>query len=267
MLTLDGIWFYPVKGLRGVSVLEAEVEPWGLKHDRRWMVVDPLGRFLTQRQVSRMAVVSAVLLPGGLGLSAEGAGACEIAVPSADAPVLNVTVWDDVVTARVGAQEAAHWLTGVLGTPCRLVYMADPAGARPCDPDFSLAGDWVSFADGFPLLATTTGSLDDLNRHVSSPVGMDRFRPNIVVGGAAPWAEDHWTRLHVGRVAFSAVKDCARCIVTTVDQATGIKAEDGEPLRRLASFRRKAGGRIIFGQNLVPRSEGRIAVGDPVEAN
>ena len=125
----------------------------------------------------------------------------------------------------------------------------------------------MSFADGFPLLVTTQASLDDLNTRLASPVTMDRFRTNLLVGGAEPWAEDEWQDLRVGETRFAGVKDCARCAVTTVDQGSGVRSEDNEPLRTLARFRRKAGGRIIFGQNLVPRRLGRIARGDRVEAS
>ncbi len=266
MLTLGNITIYPVKGLRGLSLREAEVEPWGLEHDRRWMIVDPAGLFLSQRQVPHMAAVLVELLPWGLRLSLDGEASIEEGRPDEAAKTLAVTLWKDVVPARAASDRAAAWLTRVLGLPCRLVYMADPAAARRTDPAFSRDGDHVSFADGFPLLATTTASLDGLNRTLASPVGMDRFRPNVVVEGAGPWDEDRWSRLKVGEVEFAVVKDCARCVVTTVDQRTGVKADDGEPLRTLARYRRKAGGRIVFGQNIIPRCLGRIRVGDVVEA-
>ena len=122
----------------------------------------------------------------------------------------------------------------------------------------------MSFADGFPLLVTNDASLADLNARLPVPVGMDRFRTSVAVEGAEPWAEDGWAWLQIGTVLFAGTKDCARCAVTTVDQDTGVRSEDTEPLRTLARFRRKAGGRIIFGQNLIPRGLGRIAVGDAV---
>lgn len=266
MLTLGEIRIYPVKGLRGVSIREAAVEPWGLEHDRRWMIVDPSGLFLSQRQVPRMAAIEAELIAGGLRLSAEGAGSLDEERPDAAAQSFEVTVWKDVVRAAAASDRADAWLSQVLGLPCRLVYMQNPDRARRTDPVFSRDGDHVSFADGFPLLGTTTSSLAALNGTLTTPVGMDRFRPNIVIEGAEPWAEDRWSRLTIGEVDLAVVKDCARCVVTTVDQRTGLKAEDGEPLRTLARSRRKAGGRIIFGQNIIPRSRGRIRVGDAVEA-
>lgn len=264
MPTLEDIRIYPVKGLRGFSVGDALVEPWGLEHDRRWMVVEPSGRFLTQREVPAMARVCATLVPGGLRLSVDGCASHDEPVPGVEADYVEVVVWDDTVSARAASVGAAAWLTAALGRPCRLVHMDDPAVARPVDPDYAGGDDRVSFADGFPLLVATTASLADLNRRLATPVGMDRFRPNVVVNGAEAWDEDGWSTLSIGGVAFAGVKDCARCVVTTVDQARGVKAQDGEPLRTLARFRRKPGGRIIFGQNLVPRGMGRIAVGDRV---
>lgn len=256
---------YPVKGLRGYAVPEAVVEPWGLAGDRRFMVVDETGRFLSQRQLPHMAVIGAALLADGIALSAPGFGRLDATVPASGGEAVSVSIWrDSSVAARDAGPEAAVWLSDVLGRSCRLVHMTEPQSARPVEPDFAGPGDHVSFADGFPLLVTNAASLTDLNTRLALPVTMDRFRTNVVVAGAEPWAEDSWADLRVGDVSFLGAKDCARCAVTTVDQDTGEKSSDNEPLRTLASFRRKAGGRIIFGQNLIPRGLGRIAVGDEV---
>ncbi len=260
------IRIYPVKGLRGFAVDEAIVEPWGLAGDRRFMVVDPAGRFLSQRERPGMAVAAANLVSGGLALSTACGPEIRIPVPDATQARVDVRIWKDSVSAVDCGPEVAAWLSDVLGTPCRLVHMDEPATARPADPDFATPDDCVSFADGFPLLVTTQASLDDLNKRLDRPVTMDRFRTNLLVSGAEPWAEDDWHDLRVGNTRFAGVKDCARCAVTTVDQESGIRSEDNEPLRTLAGFRRKAGGRIIFGQNLLPRRLGRIARGDQVEA-
>ena len=263
-MRVSDIRIYPVKGLRGQSVAEAVVEPWGLAGDRRYMVVDAAGRFLTQRQLPHMAVIEADLVPGGLALSAPGAGRIAVAEPDAEAVTVVATVWKNAVPARDAGSDAAAWLSAALGTACRLVFMAEPASARPVDPDFAEPHDRVSFADGFPLLVTNEASLADLNARLAVPIAMDRFRTGLAVAGAEPWAEDGWARLNIGGVPFASTKDCARCAVTTVDQDTGIRSEEAEPLRTLARFRRKAGGRVIFGQNLIPRGLGRIAVGDAV---
>lgn len=259
------IRIYPVKGLRGRSVPSADVEPWGLAGDRRFMVVDPSGRFRTQRELPRMAVVEADLVEGGVELFATQAGRVAVRKPDADAPAITVSIFGDTaVPARDAGDEAAAWLSAALHVPCRLVHLAEPATSRPVDPDFAEAGDHVSFADGFPLLVTNAASLQDLNARLSSPVSMDRFRTNVAVDGAQAWAEDSWSRLRIGGAVFAGPKDCARCAVPTVDQDAGERSPDNEPIRTLAAFRRKAGGRIIFGQNLIPRALGRIAVGDDV---
>jgi uncharacterized protein YcbX len=158
---------------------------------------------------------------------------------------------------------ADEWLSEAIGSPCRLVYMADPERARPVDPEYGRAEDRVSFADGFPMLVTTQASLDDLNAQLEHPIPMNRFRPNLVVAGGEAWAEDRWRGLLVGDVMFRVAKECARCVVTTIDQRTAEKSPQSEPLRTLAKFRRKDGN-VMFGQNLVPDRRGILRIGDPV---
>ena len=266
MLRVDEIRIYPVKGLRGLSVREADVEPWGLAGDRRWMAVDPQGKFISQRQFPRMAVIDAALRDGGLRLARSGFEPIDIPGPENGAAPVEVAIWKSRVAACPAGPTADAWLSEALGAPCRLVYMADPANARPADPDYALPADRVSFADGYPLLVTNAASLTDLNARLERPVTMDRFRTSVLVSGAPAWAEDGWRRLRIGAAEFAVPKNCDRCAVVTVDQATGLKAEDNEPLRTLGTFRRDARGRIVFGQNLIPTRLGRIAVGDAVDA-
>ena len=268
-MRLDAITIYPVKSLRGVTVREAVVEPWGLAGDRRWMVVDEQGRYLTQRDLPGMARIAAV--PdgdGGVALSTPGAGEARVPLPDAGGPTVEVVVWRDRVRAQPAGQDVDAWLSAALGRACRLVHMGDPAAARPVDPAYAGPADRVSFADGFPLLGVSAASLADLNARLAQPVPMARFRPNLVVSGGAAWAEDGWRLLRVGGVggvAFRAVKPCARCVIVSTDQETGARARDREPLRTLAGFRRDGRGRVLFGQNLVPDGAGRVAVGDSVE--
>ena len=257
-MILDAIHIYPVKGLRGITVQEAVVEPWGLQGDRRWMVVDSGGRYLTQRDLPGMARIAATPDAAGLTLSADGMAPLHVPMPRT--PFL-VLVWRDQVPAQEAGPDAAAWLSRALGHPCRLVHMGDPATARRVDPAYARPEDRVSFADGFPVLAVNAASLDDLNAHLAQPVPMDRFRTNLVVSGAPAWAEDGWTYLHVGPVPFRAPKACARCAVITVDQATGTRPRSREPLRTLTAFRRGGDGRVTFGMNLIPDGTGRIAVG------
>lgn len=263
---LAGITVFPVKSLRGRPCRSAEVEPWGLVGDRRYIVVDPTGRFLSQRECPAMATLDADAGGEGLVLRAGNAPAIRVAPPGPEAEAVTVSVWKDHVAARAVGDDADAWLTAALGRPCRLAFMDDPRQARAADPTFAAGTDRVSFADGFPLLVTSTASLDDLNSRLAAPVGMDRFRANLVVDGAAPWAEDGWRRLRVGAAVFEVVKPCARCIVVTTDQRTGTRDAAFEPIRAMQRFRRDAKGQVIFGQNLVPRSGGAVSVGDPVEA-
>ncbi|MFD8993227.1 MOSC domain-containing protein [Streptomyces abikoensis] len=270
---LSSVHFYPVKSMAGCAPGEAAVEPWGLAGDRRWMVVDPEHRMITQRQEPRLALAAAEPLPGGgVRLTAPGAEPLEVAVPApADGPGGTVVaeIFRDKVEAVPAGGAAEAWLTAFLGTGARLVHMDDPARRRPVDPDYARPGETVGFADGYPLLVTTTASLRELNsliargdRAAEGPLPMDRFRPNVVVDGTAPWAEDEWRRVRVGEVTFRAVKPCARCVVTTTDQRTAERGK--EPLRTLARHHR-IDGKAVFGRNLIPEHTGTVRVGDPVE--
>ncbi|MFI8941948.1 MOSC domain-containing protein [Streptomyces syringium] len=269
---LHAVHCYPVKSMAGYSPGEAAVEPWGLAGDRRWMLADPDGRMITQRQQPRLALAAAQPLPGGgVRLSAAGAEPLDVAVPAVGAPGELVTVelfGDKVETVPAGAAADA-WVSAHLGSEAHLVHMDEPAVRRPVDPRYSRPGETVSFADGYPLLLTTVASLDALNALIAqgghaaeAPLPMNRFRPNVVVEGTAPRAEDEWRRVRIGEVTFRVVKPCGRCVVTTTDQNT---AERGrEPLRTLARHHRM-GDKLVFGQNLIPEHTGVLRAGDSVE--
>ncbi|OON71386.1 MOSC domain-containing protein [Streptomyces tsukubensis] len=268
---LRSIHVHPLKAARGHARREAVVEPWGLAGDRRWMLVDDKGTLVTQRSQPRLALLDAGRSEdGGLLLSSPGAEPLAVGVPD---PVGTVTVrvFKDEVEA-VLASEAAHaWCSAWLGAPVRLVHLDDPAVRRPLNPVYAKAGETVSFADGYPLLLTTTASLRELNsliekgdRPEEGPVPMDRFRPNVVIEGTRPWAEDDWAHVTIGDVAFRVVKPCGRCVVTTTDQRTGLRGK--EPLRTLARHRRAPVGGPRFGVTLVPESRGTLHVGDRVTA-
>lgn len=232
----------------------------GLTGDRRWLMVDPDGRFLTQREHGVMATLSAHPTPTGIRLCANGAEPLDVAIPQGSGRP--VTIWRDTVEAVDAGDEAAEWLSRRVEMPVRLVHMPDST-LRPVHPDFSQPGDHVSFADGFPLLLANEASLDDLNGRLKEPVPMDRFRPNVTVSGFDALAEDGWKRVRIGNVTFRAPKLCGRCIVTTTDQETGERLGD-EPLKTLSAYR-LVGQAAIFGVNLVPDAVGTIHVGDPVD--
>ncbi|MER6283051.1 MOSC domain-containing protein [Streptomyces sviceus] len=266
---LLSIHIHPVKAFRGLALQEAEVEPWGLAGDRRWALVDDGGKVVTQRQHPRLAQAAAELLPGGgVVLSAPGVEPLAVPVPEPGETV-TLDIFGDKVEGVPAADAAAHaWCSAYLGARTRLVHMDDPAERRPVEPEFALPGETVTFADGYPLLLTSAASLDALNslisegRHATEgPLPMNRFRPNVVVGGTDAWAEDDWSLVAIGDVTFRVAKMCGRCVVTTTDQDLAVRGK--EPLHSLGRHRR-FGGKLVFGQNLVPRSPGTIRVGDPV---
>lgn len=230
------------------------------------MVVDANGRFLTQRQEPRLATLAAMVSEDGLRLEAAAPrqGAIEVARPAAAAtPRVSVVVWRDTVSAAHVSTAADLWLSERLGRSCRLVYMDRPDQARPVDPAFGSPQDRVSFADGFPLLVTNRASQLALAAMPGcGDVTMARFRPNVVVEGAAPWVENHWRMLALDGIDLRFVKPCERCVVTTIDQETGHKSMEAEPLRSFATFHRDKAGKVIFGQNAIADGSGRLRVGD-----
>ncbi len=262
-MKLASIHIYPVKSARPIDLPASEVLPRGLPGDRRWMVVDENGRFVTARQQPRLAMVETAFDGDVLRLRAPGQEELTLPLQPVAPQRTRVTVWRDEVEAVLTGETADAWFSQWLGRPVRLVQMTDDIH-RPVDPDYGRPGDEVSFADGFPLLLIGEGSLDALNRRLARPVSMRRFRPNVVIAGAEPHAEDTWVRIRIGEVEFAGVKNCSRCVFTTVDPETGTRSADGEPLRTLGTYRQGEGG-IYFGQNLIPRSGGTIRVGDEVE--
>jgi uncharacterized protein YcbX len=270
---LAGIFLYPVKSLRGIAVGTAAVDELGLVGDRRFMVVDAAGIFLTQRALPRMALVATTLTEDWLTLRAGGAGEVRVArAPDSRAPLRPVGVWKDAgLMAEDCGEEPARWLGDFLGRPCRLVRIG-AAFTRPI-PERKLPGQagphQVSFADAFPFLVIGEAALDDLNDRLVAQGGtalpMDRFRPNLVVRGGTPYAEDRWDRFRAGGVVFRGAEPCARCVITTTDQAT---AERGaEPLRTLATYRRDAREptKVNFGRNFLNETKsGTLRIGDPV---
>ena len=261
--TLSALHVFPVKSCAPLSPAEARVESRGLVDDRRWLVVDATGRFITGRQKPRMTLVRAEPIPGGLRLSAPGAATLTVAAPEGNPDRLAVTVWKDAVDAAACDPAADAWLSAFLGAPVRLVYM-DSLAVRPISRAFGRPGDVVSFADGYPLLLISQAALDALNARLAAPVPMLRFRPNLVAAGTAPHAEDGWNRIRIGAIEFDVVKPCTRCTFTTVDFERGAYDPSGEPLNTLKAYRRSGDG-VTFGQNVIPRGTGTLRVGDPIE--
>ena len=236
-LRLSALTIYPIKSARGIALTESQVDGFGLRHDRRWMVVDDSGQFLSQRSHSRLALVVPSIRGDKLRVDGPGMPTLEVSLYPSAAVATSVAVWDDVCLASWVGESAADWFFDFLGCPCSLVHMAENA-VRPR----------VSFADGFPFLLISEESLADLNRRLAEPLPMNRFRPNLVVAGGAPYDEDYWTHFEIGGIRLRVVKPCGRCVVTTTDQTTGERGR--EPLRTLATYR-KRDGEVMFGQNVV----------------
>jgi uncharacterized protein len=260
-IRLSALHVYPIKSCGGAAVEEWEVDERGLRHDRRWMLVDETGGFITQRQHPRMALIGVRIEADRLVVSAPEMPSLQVPFsPPESEPMLASIFADLVETLPVGA-EADRWFGKFLGVRCSLVHLPD-ASVRAVDPDYGEAGDRVALADGFPFLLISEASLADLNARLEHSLPMNRFRPNLVVAGCEPFAEDGWSRVRIGAISLRVVKPCARCVITTVDQGTGLKGK--EPLRTLATFRR-SGTKVLFGQNLVHDETGVLSVGDPVE--
>lgn len=252
---------YPIKGCGGVPLDAAEIARHGFALDRRWMLVDPEGIFVSQRSRPRLALVRVAVGEGVLRVSAPAMPELELPLTLEGGERIPAEVWSDVCDAVAVGAEADGWFSEFLGSPVRLVHLPDDA-LRTVDQEFAEPSDRVGFADGFPFLLTSTASLGDLNRRAGTDLPMDRFRPNIVVSGFGAFAEDGWQRVRIGEVAFRVAKPCARCAVTTVDQRTAVVGK--EPLATLATFR-KVRNKVMFGQNLVQDGFGTIRVGDQVE--
>lgn len=256
---ISSLFIYPVKSLRGIALDEAKIEDRGFRFDRRWMLVDNHGVFMTQREYPRMSLLSVEIEAETL--CVRGPGMPQLAVPlyPISGAAQSVVVWNDTVRALV-VDGAGPWFSEFLGAQCSLVYMPDDAD-RPVDPTRAPQGSIVGFADAFPFLLISEASLEDLNAGLEMSLPMTRFRPNIVVRGCGAFAEDGWRKIQAGEVSFSVVKPCARCTITTVDHETGLKGV--EPLRTLSSYRQRD-GHVWFGQNLVHGGKGVLRLGEVV---
>lgn len=276
-MQVSALNIFPVKGGRGIALEEAAVTLAGLAGDRCWMVVDSAGRFVSQRELPALALLDALPDPDGVHLSFPGGGdggpadGGERFVPMPDGGErLAVRIWSDDVDAALCGEADCAALSRWLARPLRLVAFDGTARRR-------VSRDWldrdapVGFADGFPVLVACEESLRALNRRIvaggAEAVPMSRFRPNIVVSGAEAFAEDRWATIEIGGVLLDLVKPCARCVVTTIDQASG-EPDGPEPISSLRQTRMSADRRapgVLFGWNAVPRGGGTVSLGDTVQ--
>ena len=262
MLTISQLFIYPVKSLGGIAVDQLPITDRGARYDRRWMITDAAGRFLTLREHPEMTRLHTAIDGDALIIHDAHDPADRISTPLHPAPSASVSVqvWDDTVPAWICEKTTSDWLSEKLGQPVVLVYMPDDS-RRPVDPAYAPPGSITAFTDGYPLLIIGQSSLDDLNSRLDRPVDMLRFRPNIVFTGGTPFAEDDFTRISIADITMLGVKRCARCVVTTIDPTTGNAGP--EPLRTLSTYRR-LGNKVDFGMNIVTSGTGILRIGDEI---
>ncbi|WP_440062684.1 MOSC domain-containing protein [Pseudomonas syringae] len=265
MLRLSSLYRFPLKSCKAEALQRASFDRLGLAGDRRWMLVDESnGRFFTQRALPHMSRLSVLWnADGGVTLSAPGFEPLDVAEPlDTDANLRGVTIWSDSLRVPDAGDAAAEWVSRFIGKPTRMVYLPVER-ARWMPSGYGSIDDRVNFADGFPLLLIGQGSLDDLSARLGRPMDMLRFRPNLVIEGAEAFAEDGWKRIRIGAIEFRLLKPCARCILTTIDPATGERSPHREPFATLKTYR-EVEGNVLFGQNMVNDGPGELEVGMPV---
>lgn len=260
MHTLTDIIVYPIKSLGSVSLTESYAESRGFKNDRRLMLVDEAGRFLSQRTKPEMSIFQLSLKKGGIQVNCKGE---EINIPfeNHSDTFRTVSIWQDQLMVPEVSHIYSEWFSNQMKMKCYLVAMSKYT-KRPIDAKYAKNNESVSFADGYPYLIIGSGSLNDLNNRLEKPVPMNRFRPNLVIKTDQPFIEDQFNEFQIGDAIFKAVKPCSRCIVTTIDQENGIKGK--EPLATLAKYRKKE-NKINFGQNLICVKEGKVQAGQKVK--
>ena len=270
-LRVTALYIYPVKSCAGISREQIELTATGPLLDRRWMIGRDEGEKalaqVTQREQPKLALVRPTLTEDMLILSAPSKADLHVPLQDRMAESARQKIWSDTVQAHDEGDEAAEWFSSYLGIEVRMLRMPDDT-IRRVDTRYSPEFAQVSFADGYPALLISEASLEQLNEKLAErgkpALPMNRFRPNIVVTGCDPFAEDTWKHICVGQVPFDVVKSCARCVTTTVDQSRGEVVDSAEPLATLATFRKAARG-VMFGQNIVHRGLGTLQVGDVVE--
>ena len=267
-MQITDLFIYPFKSARGIALPQARIDAMGLAGDRRMMLVDPSGQFITQRELPELARLTALPAAAYLTLRLEDGREMMVA-PAQPDNRMDVAIWRSIVSVAVAHENINDKLSGWFGRPVKLVFL-DGESRRQASAEWAGENSPMGFADGYQILVTTSGSLralnEDMARHGEGDVGMDRFRPNIVVDCDEPWAEDAWTGLEIGGIRFDFVKPCPRCIMTTQDQQTGSR-EGANPMPAMGRLRMSADRRVpgpLFGWNAVPRGEGLVRVGDAV---
>jgi len=269
-LHVSELAIYPVKSLAQVRINESRVDDFGLHNDRRWMVVDQQGRFITQRQQSRMCLIQVTFLVPSTADKQSSATAIQLSAPgmpsiTVEIPISKkfelVTVWNDQCNAIDCGSDVANWLSEFLSVTCKLVYFSEDE-IRQVDQTFAQPNDRTAFSDGFPILLLSQASLDDLNSRLVDAIPMKRFRPNIVVSGCDAFEEDNWKLIRIGELFLRIVKPCSRCVIPSINTDTGERNK--EPTKTLLQFRQRD-NKIYFGQNVITNGPGFLSVGDEIE--
>lgn len=259
ILQLCEIWIYPIKSLGGISLKSAKVLPKGLEWDRRWMLVDEKGIFMTQRHYPKLALFKPTINESSLIISFENDS---VVVPfnTFSSNPMEFKIWNDIVTVHEVSSQHSEWFSKKLDTSCKFVHFPED-NPRPVDSIYAINNDHTSLSDAYPFMIIGKKSLDDLNEKLHDPVPMDRFRPNFVFSGGDAYEEDSWRELTMGNNRFVGVKPCSRCAITTINQRTGEKGI--EPLKTLATYRQR-NGNVYFGQNLIAKDYGEVHVDDMI---
>ena len=259
--TLSEIIIYPVKSLAGISLPSWQVTKTGFQYDRKWMLIDDQGQFLSQRRLPKMALIKTDLTAEQLILSAPSQPDLVLNLAPMDGKNIASTIWRNQCEARHISEEADYWFSCFLETDCQLVYLPDEV-IRPVDANYAQATDQVAFADGFPFLLISENSLFALNQAMHLNLPMKRFRPNLVIAACPSYAEDSWREIRIGEIDFRLPKPCSRCAVPAIDPET---AQTGkEPLTTLNRLR-KWQNKVYFGQNAIHNQSGTLTVGDSVQ--
>ncbi|MFD2167527.1 MOSC N-terminal beta barrel domain-containing protein [Thalassotalea euphylliae] len=256
---LEQISVYPIKSSAGIDLSSSWVDNIGLPFDRRFVVCDSKGQFITARTLPKMCLIQANLTHDGLVLTAPDMPLLHVQYQQCLDEYQHVTVWNDTILGQRCHEAVDHWFSQYIGQPVRLLYFGEQSTRHVKN-----SSNPVAFADGYPLLLISQGSLDELNRRLKHNVTMKHFRPNLVVSGCEPFAEDGWKHIRIGEVEFELTKPCSRCIFTTVEPTTAEKHPQMEPLSTLKSFRQVESGDVMFGQNIIPLNKGQVKQGDQV---
>lgn len=257
---LRGIYRYPIKSTAGQHLERACIAEEGIEGDRRYMLVKPDGTFLTARSHPQLQRIVSQPVEGGLNVGHPELGEIPIREADFEARQFSTQVFADSFDALTTTEDLDEWFSRAVGEPVRLLWLGERS------PRYrSVIERRVSFADGYPLMLISQASLDDLNTRSETPQRMAQFRPNLVIEGTLPYAEDGWKRIRIGELEFLVDAPCSRCKMITVDPATGQFLPRGEPLRTLAKYRRGANGKVYFGQNLIALNSGELELGATLE--